>query len=115
VATIPFSGSWLARGSHQTIWSALGDADEGAPQSASPLPDKSVQFSGTWDSATAVLQGSNDGATWFTLKDPGGNAISLTADGLRQILENTRYIRPSTSGGGGSADIDCRVIERGGF
>jgi hypothetical protein len=70
----------------------------------------SVQFSGTWNGATAVLLGSNDNVTFFTLTDPQGNAISKTADGLEQIEENVRYIKPSTSGGGGSQSISCIVL-----
>lgn len=61
--------------------------------------DRSVQMSGTWNSSTIVLEGSNDGTTWFTLNDPFSNAISFTADGLKQITEITRYIRPRISAG----------------
>ena len=73
----------------------------------------SVQFVGTFDSATAVLQGSNDGSTWVTLKDLIGSDISLTAAGAAEFSASMLYIRPSTSGGGGSQDIDCIVVARG--
>ena len=71
---------------------------------------RSVQFDGTWDSATAVLQGSNDGTTWFTLNDLQGSAISKTGNALEGIAELTRYVRPSTSGGGGSQSLYCRIL-----
>lgn len=72
-----------------------------------------VQFTGTFDSATAVLQGSNDGTNWVTLDDLSGVAISMTAAGAAEFSTAMLYIRPSTSGGGGSQDIDCIVVARG--
>lgn len=72
--------------------------------------DRSVQITGTFDSATVILQGSNDGSIWSTLTDPQGNAISKTSADLEQISEATRYIRPSTSGGGGSQSITVTVF-----
>lgn len=73
-----------------------------------------VQFTGTFDSATAVLQGSNDGTNWITLSDPqDGTAISVTAAGAAEVSTAMAYIRPSTSGGGASQDIDCILVARG--
>ncbi len=56
---------------------------------------------GTWDSATAKWQYSNDGSTWTDV-----DSASLTADG--QIYENNgqpRYWRLNVAGGGGSLSI----------
>lgn len=72
-----------------------------------------VHFTGTFDSATAVLQGGNDGSNWVTLKDTSGTPISLTAAGYAEVSTAMAYIRPSTSGGGGSQDIDCILVARG--
>lgn len=72
-----------------------------------------VQFTGTFDSATAVLQGSNDGTNWVTLSDVFGLNVSFTAAGYAEISTAMAYLRPSTSGGGGSQDIDCILIARG--
>ena len=113
MATINFRGSWIAKGVHQTVWPNMGDDDSGLAQSGSPLSDKSVQVTGTWGGATLVLQGSNDGDTWFTLNDPAGVDISFTANGLMQILEGTRFTRPVTSAGAGT-DVTVALIERGG-
>lgn len=96
---------------HVVTWSALTAAN--AAGTAIEMPgssDRSVQIDGTFDSATVVLQGSNDGSTWFTLTDPQGNAISKTSAALEMISELTRYIRPSTSGGGGSQSVNVRVL-----
>lgn len=59
----------------------------------------SVQVTGTFGSATVVLQGSNDGTNWVTLKDTSGTAISLTAAGASEFSTGMAYIRPSISGG----------------
>lgn len=73
-----------------------------------------VQFTGTFDSATAVLQGSNDGINWETIKDAQSSlGISMTAAGYAEVQTGFLYIRPSTSGGGGSQDIDCILCARG--
>jgi hypothetical protein len=100
--------SWVCLWETLTAANAVGDSLEMTAWS-----DRSVQFVGTFDSATAVLQGSNDGTNWATLTDPQGNAISKTSAGLEAISELTRYIRPSTSGGGASQDIDCYVVISG--
>lgn len=71
------------------------------------------QVAGTPDSATIVLQGSNDGTNWLTVKDTLGSDVSLTAAGYAEVSTGFRYLRPSTSGGGGSQDIDCLLAARG--
>lgn len=80
----------------------LGDADTAVEVSMTDYADKSVQVHGNLGSATVVLEGSNDGANWFTLRDPTGAALSFTAAGLKAVLENTLYVRPKTAGGSGS-------------
>lgn len=78
--------------------------------------DRCVAFTGTWGSGgTMLLQGSNDNSNWFTLKDTLGNAISKIADGMSQVLEMPRYVRPKLSAGTGSIDINVILIERMGF
>jgi len=72
-----------------------------------------VTFTGTFDSATAVLQGSNDGSNYVTLKDTSDTAISMAAAGYAEVSTAMMYLRPSTSGGSGSQDIDCIIVARG--
>jgi len=72
-----------------------------------------VQVTGTPDSATLVLQGSNDGTNWVTLKDTLGSDISFTAAGYAEFSTAFRYLRPSTSGGSGSQDLDVIICARG--
>jgi len=78
---------------------ALTDADTGT---AFPIPyaaEITVQVSGTFGSATAVLQGSNDGTNWATLNAWIGTNTSFTAAGIRKAVENPGYIRAVTTGG----------------
>lgn len=96
---------------HVVTWALLTSTNAaGTPVEMPGSSDRSVQIDGTFDSATVVLQGSNDGTNWFTLTDPQGNAISKTSAALEMISELTRYIRPSTSGGSGSQSVNVRVL-----
>lgn len=91
----------------QTItWAALGNADHGQGVDTSQYPDRTVVMQGTWGSATVVLEGSMDGGTtWFTLHDFLGNLISYTSNGMALIAENPGLIRPTSSGGSGTAVV----------
>jgi hypothetical protein len=85
-------------------WTPLTETNtDGIPVSAVGSGDRCFEATGTFGGATIVLQGSNDASNWYTLKDPGGTAISLTSTGLRQVLENPRYLRPLVSGGSGTS------------
>jgi len=97
-----------------TAMAANGDVGEAIEHVS--CRDRCVTFTGTWGSGgTAVLQGSNDETNWFTLKDLAGTAISKTADGLSQVGDMPRYIRPMLTAGTGSIDIDVILVERMGF
>lgn len=106
----PYGGGIVAV---DVLWETLNAANTtGVAWENKLAGDVCVQAVGTFDSATLLLQGSNDGTNWFGLNDPAGTAISLTADGMEQVLEAPRYLRPSHSGGLGSEDIDCRIYAR---
>jgi len=69
-----------------------------------------VQAVGTFGSATVTMQGSLDGTTWVTLKDPGGANVSFTAAGGAAIRDKWKWVRPSTAGGDGTQDIDVYLL-----
>ncbi len=73
---------------------------------------KSVQFAGTWGGGTAVLEGSNDGTNYVTLRDPQGISLSFTGDGLKQVLEDVSSVRPRLSvvGSGCTVTATCLVL-----
>lgn len=94
------------RGSQKTwlvIWAAIGDSDTCTEVSFPDGADMTVQIVGTFNSATVVLQGSNDKSNWATLTDPQGNAISKSSAGLEAVEEHPLWVRPSSSGGTASS------------
>lgn len=91
------------RGVKIVTWAGLDGDDTGAPFDLSDYPDKTVHIKGTFDTTTVTMQGSNDAATYTALVDPQGNSIAKTAEAIETILENPQFIRPSVSGGAGSA------------
>jgi hypothetical protein len=84
-------------------WTPLTETNaDGTPAVDIGSGDRCFQATGTFGAGgTILLQGSLDGTNWYGLKDPAGAAISLTAAGLRQVLENPRYVRPFISAGTG--------------
>jgi len=93
----------------QANWTSENTAGSGAITrytTTYPLAVASVQVRGTFGGATVVLQGSNDGVTYSTLKDLQGNALSFTAAGYAEFSSAAEFLKPSISGGtGDSIDI----------
>lgn len=116
MATITATVNKLTDGGTKDVylatWTAMGNADTGTSVAMSGASDRSVQIEGTFGSATAVVQGSNDGTNWQPLTDPQGNAISKTAASIEQIAELTRFVRVSTSGGTGT-NLNVNLLLKG--
>src|SRR4051794_33408164 len=81
-------------------WGPMANGDTGDPLEVPEAADRSVQFGGTFDTSVVVLEGSNDGVTYFTLTDPQGNNISKNGASLEQVEEVCRYARPRCVSGG---------------
>ena len=117
MATVEATRSEEYGQTHLHTWASLGADDDG---SAVPIPgaaDKSVHVTGTFDGTSVTLEGSNvptpsADADWFTLTDPQGDALTFAAAGGNIVIENTLWIRPHGSGGGGSTDVTVRVLSR---
>ncbi len=94
---------------------AMDDADTGIAVASAHLSDKDLQVIGTtWDSATLVIEGSNDGGTTYrTLKpaDTGDvTTLSFTSGTPSEtILNNSVLIRPRTTGGQGTTDLTVLI------
>lgn len=76
-----------------------------------------VQITGTFGGATVSMEVSNDGDTWFVLKDANNaaitvTAITVTANGFADFSTAAIYIRPVISGGT-SDSVNVRVAFRG--
>lgn len=106
-------------GSHTVVafWENLTSADDGAwlPDIFIDYADRSVQVTGTFGvGGTLVIQGSNESTptTAATLNDPSVTALSFTAAGIKQVLEQARSIRPNVTAGDGSTDLDVYMVCR---
>jgi hypothetical protein len=104
MATTPSTITEVPGGGHVVSWPTMAN-DDGKPLEGAAAADRSVQFEGTFGGATFVLEGSNDGTNYHTLKDPFGNGIEVTAAGFVGVMEVARYVRPRGSGGTGT-DVD---------
>ena len=95
-------------------WVLTSTNTDGAPihPKYSDYRDRSVQISGTFGSATVVIEGSNIAAatTYATLNDPSSTALSKTAAAFEQILELALWMRPNSSGGGGTQDVAVNIL-----
>lgn len=100
-------------------WTGLDGDDVGEWIDVSDFADKTVHIYGTFDSATVVIQGSNDpvcltdaqNAAAVSMRTPQGTVISKTAADLITLLENPKFIRPVVSGGGASTAL--KVVIQG--
>lgn len=75
--------------------------------------DRTIQFiADTAGAATAILEGSMDDVTFFTLTDGQGNAISFTASGGEMVAENMLFYRVRLSTAGSGAIWTCHLLSR---
>lgn len=110
ITTVTIRGMSVPR----LAWSDIvtGDTIEsyGLPSPAAVVG--SVQIGGTFGGATVTLQGSNDGTTFFGLKDLTGTAISATAAAYFEFTTAALYIKPVVTSGSANA-VDVTVMLRG--
>ena len=96
-------------------WSGLLNGDDGYPLETGDWADYCVQVGGTFGAGgTIVLEGSNDGSTYFTLNDVQASAISKTSAALEQVAEAPRYVRPRVTAGDGTTNLVCTIYGRRG-
>lgn len=110
----------IARYGDHTVtftWGPLTNANvDGAPipPAFSDYVDRCIHILGTFDSATVVWQGSNDGTNYLTLDDAHDTALSKTAADIEQVNQSALFQKPSTSGGGASQSITVIAVCRRG-
>lgn len=100
---------------HLTQWTPLTNAgaDVGAALEMFGEADRSIQITGTFGvGGTIIIEGSNDGATYATLKDHVGVALSLTAAGIYSVDQIVRYLRPRVSAGDGTTSLSVTALSR---
>jgi hypothetical protein len=85
--------------------------DTGAPIGGMGWSDRSAQLAGTAGvGLNVVIEGSNDGTNWVTLKDPFANPITFTTAGLSQVTEISQFIRPRVAGGDGTTNVNVTIV-----
>lgn len=87
-------------------WTAMANGDTGAPVEAGDYADCSVQVTGTFGAGGSVtIEGSNDGTNFVALKDPYGNAMTLTSAGLIVLQQAVKHRRPHVTAGDGTTSL----------
>jgi hypothetical protein len=90
-------------------WADVNGGDTCTEAPVGWIVDKSVQISGGTVTSVAI-HGSNDNVEYYTLTDPQGNALTgLSAETIKQLLENTLYLKPVVTTGTG---VDIVVFGR---
>ena len=100
---------------HTTTWTPLTftGLDTGAPEPGFGGSDRSVQVTGTLGAAGSVtIEGSNDGVNYGTLTDHQGNALVLTALGIKSVDATCRLIRPRITAGDGTTSLTVTLMAR---
>lgn len=96
------------------VWEDIvtGDTINSIPVLGQAAVAGSVQFGGTFGGATIKLQVSNDGTTFFDMKDLSANTVEATAAAFFEFTTSAVYLRPAISGGAANA-VDVTVCLRG--
>ena len=75
--------------------------------------DKSIQLTGTFGAAGAVLiEGSNDGTNYSLLTNAQGAALPTTSAGLAAITEAVIFVRPRITAGDGTTSLTVTMFFR---
>lgn len=98
------------RGVQEITWSGLSDGDDGEPVQVPQYAEACVQISGTFDTATVDLEGSNDKSTWVTLTNEQGTNISTGSKALETLAQNPKWVRPNAGSGSGSVDVKAILV-----
>lgn len=107
---------------NKVTWASMANGDTGVNPSgtastgfaSAEYMDRSVQVKGTFGSGgTVLIEGSNDGgATWATINDAFGNALSVTSASIKQITEVVEMVRPRVSAGDGTTSLTVVLFMR---
>jgi hypothetical protein len=95
-------------------WQGMANGDVGESiDKFGGFADKSMQVEGTFGAGgTVIAEGSNDGVNFRTLNDPQGNPISMTAAGIKTILESVLHVRPRVTAGDGTTSLSVTMFAR---
>lgn len=100
------------RGVVSALWAALVSSENGIAATINRWADRTVTVSGTFDTGTCTIQGSNDQVNWFTCTDFLGNPMVFTAAGMMTFGSNPYYTRPSNNAGAGAMNLRVEMSGR---
>lgn len=87
-------------------WTPLHNGDQTSNIPGPGWADRSLQITGTFGTGGQVtIEGSNDGINFFTLNDPFGVPLVVTAASIKQITEVTLFARARVTAGDGTTAI----------
>ncbi len=100
----PFSavelGAGMNGGGLKVVWESVASICNNLTWDGGVMfPEKSVHVEGVTTGDTVVIEGSNDETNYETLTDRQGGDMSFISDGIKEIEENPRQIRPRVSSG----------------
>ena len=97
-------------------WILLTATPDGIPVQIPEWADRTWMIGSAGDAfgaATVVIEGSNDGVTFYTLNDAaGGAALSTTVGTCKTVIQNPLYMRPNLSVVGVAASITVYLLVR---
>lgn len=103
--------TFIQEGVWQVEWPSLLTGENGDMASLSKWPTKSIQVSGTVGAGGSInVQGSNNGVDWATLDESTGDGLGTMGVGIKDILQNTKFIRPAVVSGDGTTNIRVVII-----
>lgn len=110
MATIAAVETPLPRNAEVVVWDLLTNVNASGDAVELPVGACSVQVSGTFGGATVAMHGSNDGSAYAALVDLAGVAIGISAAGFKSVGDRPRYIKPVTTGGGGTQSLKVTLL-----
>ena len=109
MATVTGTDQSFNQNHHIRTWTGLTTTNaDGNPigYASNGMGGVTVQVAGTIGAGfNMVVEGSNDGTTYYTLNDQANAAIAFTALGLKTVRDQPAFIRPRVTAGDGTTNV----------
>lgn len=94
-------------------WAGLSYGDVGSDLQSLQYTVSSVQVSGTFgEGGSVVLEGSNDGVTFYPLSDNHGSTVHFNKAGLKSVGDVVAYVRPKVIGGDSTTSLTVTLAAK---
>lgn len=109
MATVAGSDQQFFQSHRVRTWTPLTTTNaDGAPigYASNGMGGVTFQVTGTWGAGGAmVIEGSNDGSTYFTLNDQANAPLTMSANALKTVRDGPLWIRPRVTAGDGTTSL----------